>query len=426
MLEVADVFRLHGAAYREQFGETLSSVQKQTLRDIAACRTPFFGGHVYQCDHCQQNVFAFHSCGNRSCPKCHQNQTERWLEKQRGHLLPCSYFLVTFTLPAELRPLARSHPKKIYSLLMKAAADALQKLAKDPRYLGARIGALSVLHTWTRAMLFHPHVHMLVTAGGLSSDHSSWIEPKHRQFLVPVEALSVIFQNLCGIEKGGIARRCTTVTVEEKLGRSLSACRPRRKGPGLSRPLRLPKRHHQQPIGIHRQHHRSIPVSRQQDSADPPCLSARRGVHRPIPPACPASRLRQSALLRNLESLLPQTTRPHSETDPCPTVTFAFDCPCTIHRSPPGHTPDSLSPLSHRSPRPCRNAASKSEPFSMMPHPLARPKLAPILALLIARSSTRVFPCRVPSPFRNLSTLILSDSFPVRCPSTPIQNFRPP
>src|SRR5206468_1430675 len=96
MLEVADVFRLHGAAYREQFGETLSSVQKQTLRDIAACRTPFFGGHVYQCDHCQQNVFAFHSCGNRSCPKCHQNQTERWLEKQRGHLLPCSYFLVAF------------------------------------------------------------------------------------------------------------------------------------------------------------------------------------------------------------------------------------------------------------------------------------------------------------------------------------------
>src|SRR5205809_679497 len=188
MLEVADVFRLHGAAYREQFGETLSSVQKQTLRDIAACRTPFFGGHVYQCDHCQQNVFAFHSCGNRSCPKCHQNQTERWLEKQRGHLLP------------------RSHPKKIYSLLMKAAADALQKLAKDPRYLGARIGALSVLHTWTRAMLFHPHVHMLVTAGGLSSDHSSWIEPKHRQFLVPVEALSVIFRaKICaGLKKAGL------------------------------------------------------------------------------------------------------------------------------------------------------------------------------------------------------------------------------
>jgi len=206
MLEVADIIRLHGAAYREQYGKTLNSVQTRALRDIAACRTPFFGGHLYQCDHCQQNVFAFHSCGNRSCPKCHQNQTDRWLEKQRGHLLPCSYFLVTFTLPAELRPLARSHPKKIYGLLMKAAAESLQKLANDPRYLGARIGALSVLHTWTRAMLFHPHVHMLVTAGGLSSDHSSWIEPKHQQFLVPVQALSIIFRaKICaGLKKAGL------------------------------------------------------------------------------------------------------------------------------------------------------------------------------------------------------------------------------
>jgi hypothetical protein len=113
---------------------------------------------------------------------------------------------VTFTLPAELRSLARSHPRKIYGLLMKAAADALQKLANDPRYLGARIGALSVLHTWTRAMLFHPHVHMLVTAGGLSSDQTSWIEPQHRRFLVPVEALSIIFRaKICaGLKKAGL------------------------------------------------------------------------------------------------------------------------------------------------------------------------------------------------------------------------------
>jgi hypothetical protein len=113
---------------------------------------------------------------------------------------------VTFTLPAELRALARSHPRKVYGLLMKAAADALQKLANDPRYLGARIGALSVLHTWTRAMLFHPHVHMLVTAGGLSSDRTSWIEPKHPRFLVPVEALSIVFRaKICaGLNKAGL------------------------------------------------------------------------------------------------------------------------------------------------------------------------------------------------------------------------------
>ena len=206
MLEVADIVRLHGAAYGEQSGVCLSSVQKRALRDISACRTPFFGGHVYQCDHCQEKVFSYHSCRNRSCPKCHQDQTERWLQRQRGHLLPCPYFLVTFTLPSELRPLARSHPKKIYGLLMKAAADALQKLANDPRYLGARIGALAVLHTWTRAMLFHPHVHMLVTAGGLAADGSAWVDSKHPGFLVPVRALSVIFRaKFCaGLKKAGL------------------------------------------------------------------------------------------------------------------------------------------------------------------------------------------------------------------------------
>lgn len=205
MPEVADIVRLHGAAYCEKAASALSAVQKRALQDISACRTPFFGGHVYQCDHCAQKVFSYHSCRNRSCPKCHQDQTERWLEKQRGHLLPCCYFLLTFTLPSELRSLGRSHPRKIYGLLMKAAADALQKLAGDSRYLGARIGALAVLHTWTRAMLFHPHVHMLVTAGGLAGDGSSWIDSKPG-FLVPVRALSVIFRaKFCaGLKKAGL------------------------------------------------------------------------------------------------------------------------------------------------------------------------------------------------------------------------------
>lgn len=208
MLEVADIVRLHGAAYCERAGSALSAVQKRALRDISACRTPFFGGHVYQCDHCAQKVFSYHSCRNRSCPKCHHDQTERWLETQRGHLLTCSYFLLTFTLPSELRSLARSHPKKIYGLLMKAAADSLQRLAADSRYLGARIGALAVLHTWTRALLFHPHVHMLVTAGGLAADGSCWIDSEPG-FLVPVRALSVIFRaKFCaGLKKTGLLGR---------------------------------------------------------------------------------------------------------------------------------------------------------------------------------------------------------------------------
>jgi Putative transposase/Transposase zinc-binding domain len=218
MLEVADIVRLHGAAYHEQFGNTLTSVQKRALRDIAACRTPFFGGHVYQCDHCRQKVFSYHSCRNRSCPKCHQNQTERWLKQQRDRLLSCPYFLLTFTLPTELRPLARSHPKKIYGLLMRAAADALQSLVRDPRFVGARVGALAVLHTWTRAMLFHPHVHMLVTAGGLSADGSSWVNSKNPRFLVPVRALSVIFRaKFCAaLKKAGLLQDAPTAVWQKK------------------------------------------------------------------------------------------------------------------------------------------------------------------------------------------------------------------
>ena len=109
MLEVAEIVRLHGAEFRAKFGSQLTPVQKKALRDIENCRTPFFGGHVHQCDRCQENIFSYHSCRNRSCPKCHQNQTERWLNDQRSRLLTCSYFLVTFTLPSQLRPLARSH-----------------------------------------------------------------------------------------------------------------------------------------------------------------------------------------------------------------------------------------------------------------------------------------------------------------------------
>ena len=206
MLEVADIVRLHGAVYLARFGDRLRDIQKKALRDIPACRTAFLGGHVKKCDRCGQKVYTYHSCGNRSCPKCHRHQTERWLEKQSARLLPCSYFLLTFTLPSELRPLSRAHPKKVYGLLMSCAAAAVQKLCRDPRYLGARLGCLAVLHTWTRgalwALLYHPHAHLLVTAGGLSLDGSQWIPTKNPNYLAPAAALAVIFRaKLCAALK---------------------------------------------------------------------------------------------------------------------------------------------------------------------------------------------------------------------------------
>jgi hypothetical protein len=204
MLEVAEICRRHGAAYCAQ--QRLRPSQERALRDIQACRTAYFGGHLKQCDHCGGQVYAYHSCRNRHCPKCHGDQTERWLAQQQTRLLPCPYFLVTFTLPAELRPLAFANQKKVYGLLLRSAAAALQKLALDPQYLGGRLGALAVLHTWTRAMLYHPHVHLLVTGGGLSADAKQWLATKHSAFLMPEAALALIFRaKLCAaLKKAGL------------------------------------------------------------------------------------------------------------------------------------------------------------------------------------------------------------------------------
>jgi hypothetical protein len=206
MLELADIVRATGEVYQRLHGATLLPSHRRALRDIVACRTAVLGGHVQACDHCGTRQYSYHSCRNRHCPKCHGEQTQRWLERQRARLLPCAYFLLTFTLPAELRALARAHQKLVYGVLMTAAAAALLKLTADPRYLGARPGLLAVLHTWTRALLYHPHVHMLVTAGGLRGADQTWVRPRHAAFLVPGRALSRLFRGKvrAGLRKAGL------------------------------------------------------------------------------------------------------------------------------------------------------------------------------------------------------------------------------
>ena len=153
MLELADIVRAVGEVYQRLRGATLLPAHRRVLDDIVACRTAALGGHVQACDHCGARQYSYHSCRNRHCPKCHGEQTRRWLDRQRARLLPCAYFLVTFTLPDALRALARAHQKVVYGVLMRAAAAALLRLTADPRYLGARPGVLAVLHTWTRALL---------------------------------------------------------------------------------------------------------------------------------------------------------------------------------------------------------------------------------------------------------------------------------
>jgi len=192
MLEVADIFRLHGPAYRAQFGERMLPSHRRAMQDIETCRTESLGGQVYFCSQCQERRYSYHSCKNRHCPKCQNHQANDWLEAQQTLLLPTPHFLVTFTLPAELRALARSNQKTIYNLLFRASAAALQQLAQDPRFVGARLGMVGVLHTWTRQLLYHPHVHYLVTGGGLTDD-GRW-RSSRKDFLVPVKALSPIFR----------------------------------------------------------------------------------------------------------------------------------------------------------------------------------------------------------------------------------------
>jgi hypothetical protein len=193
MLEMADIFREYGPAYIEKYGDRMLPSHKRAMNDIINCRTPALGGQVYECRDCQVLDYSYHSCMNRHCPKCMNDQAQQWLKKQKELLLPLPYFLVTFTLPAELRKPARSHQKLFYDLAFKASAEAMQKLAGDPKYIGGQIGFMGVLHTWKRDKGFHPHVHYLAPGGGISQDKTEWLPAQHKFFL-PVKALSKIFR----------------------------------------------------------------------------------------------------------------------------------------------------------------------------------------------------------------------------------------
>jgi putative transposase/transposase-like zinc-binding protein len=193
MIELAEVVKKHGPEYLEKFGERMPNSHKRALFAITACRTEAMGGHLEECDkQCGNFEYAYHSCKNGSCPKCHGADTKRWLEKRETELLPVPYFHLVFTLPAELREIVRSNQKALYAVLFEAAIAALNKLGLDRKYIGGQLGMLTVLHTWTRAKEYHPHLHLLVPAGGLDKD-GVW-RPARRKFLVPVRALSPIFR----------------------------------------------------------------------------------------------------------------------------------------------------------------------------------------------------------------------------------------
>jgi len=192
-LEVADLIRAAGTSFYQCSRSWFTWLHLKILTAIVCCRTSMLGGHIDECSECGHRAISFNSCRNRHCPKCQANARDRWLEARRRELLPVRYVHVVFTLPAQLAPLALQNKSEIYGLLFRASAETLLTVARDPRYLGAEIGFFSVLHTWNQKLLHHPHVHCVVPAGGLSSDHTRWITAAPGFFL-PVRALSRVFR----------------------------------------------------------------------------------------------------------------------------------------------------------------------------------------------------------------------------------------
>jgi hypothetical protein len=194
-LEVADIFRDHGPAWRKANAGHVSLGQLKVMSAIERCRTAALGGHVEQCQDCRHTLIAYNSCRNRHCPKCQGAAARDWLADRQAELLPAPCYHVVFTLPAPIADIACQNKKVVYDLLFKASAETMLTIAADPRHLGARIAITAVLHTWGSAMTHHPHVHMIVPGGGISADGKSWISCKPGFFL-PVRVLSRLFRRL--------------------------------------------------------------------------------------------------------------------------------------------------------------------------------------------------------------------------------------
>jgi hypothetical protein len=193
MITLAEIVRHSGDAYRAAYHEQILPSHDAALRAIAQCRTAALGGHLYACPDCGTLRYSYHSCRNRHCPSCQHDATQDWLHSHQDLLLPLPHFLLTFTIPSELRDTAYRHQRQFYALFFRASASALQHLAADPRFVGGQLGLLGVLQTWTRDLRYHPHIHYLVPAIGLRAD-GQFCHPRNPAFLVPIQALAILFR----------------------------------------------------------------------------------------------------------------------------------------------------------------------------------------------------------------------------------------
>ena len=194
-LEVADIFRRYGGAYREKHSASMSTAQRRVMSAIEMCRTAALGGQIEQCDACGEQRICYRSCRNRHCPKCQSLARAEWIEHRQAELLDCEYFHVVFTVPDKIAAIAYQNKEVVYNILFQATAETLRTIAADPKHLGAEIGFFAVLHSWGSALLHHPHLHCVVPGGGPSSDGARWVHCKPGFFL-HVRVLSLLFRRL--------------------------------------------------------------------------------------------------------------------------------------------------------------------------------------------------------------------------------------
>src|SRR6266496_1075019 len=221
-LEVADIFRRYGAAYREQHGASMSTTQRRVMTAIELCRTAALGGHLERCDECGHERNCFNSCRDRHCPKCQSLARAQWIGDRQSELLEVPYFHVVFTVPEEICTIAYQNKEVVYGILFHATAETLRTIAADPKHLGAEIGFLAVLHTWGQTLVHHPHLHCVVPGGGLSLDGSHWRScPKG--FFLSVNVLARLFRRLFlqalarAHEKGKLTFHGTSAYLAEPL-----------------------------------------------------------------------------------------------------------------------------------------------------------------------------------------------------------------
>jgi predicted Zn-ribbon and HTH transcriptional regulator len=325
-LEVADIFRNHGAAWRSANAGHVSLDQLKVMSAIERCRTAALGGHVARCEKCSHTVITYNSCRNRHCPKCQGAAAKQWLTERQAELLPAPYFHVVFTLPGLIADIAYQNKAVIYDLLFRAAADTMLTIAADPKHLGASIGITAVLHTWGSAMTHHPHLHMIVPGGGLSLDGKKWLVCRPGFFL-PVRVLSRLFRRLflkklkaahaagrlCFHgEHSPLAERQAFTTYLQPLRKSEWVVYAKRPfgGPDtvrLSVALHPPRRYRQSPPDRSRRQHRQLPLQGLSDRrpCSPQGNDARdHGVHSPLSHARAAERLPPHPPLRPVRNAL--------------------------------------------------------------------------------------------------------------------------